>query len=146
MQVVYTTSTSAEFLENFQPNSHFKFNWQQILDENQHSIVIIAYYKDQLVGIANFERISSDRYNFVYNIEVVAAAQHHHVGARLLALVMQDSFAHGFDGFVKLLTKTSGVEKFYQQLGGEFFGQQVIFDEYASTQVIEKYLSKYWRL
>lgn len=64
----------------------------------------------------------------------------------MVAIVMMDSFLQGFDGYVNLTSKTNGVEHFYQQLGAEEFGQNMIFDQLHSQIVIDRFPPKGGRI
>ncbi|WP_054656094.1 hypothetical protein [Lentilactobacillus kisonensis] len=63
-------------------------------------------------------------------------------GGMLLAIVMIDSFDRKFaDGFVDLISKTTGVQQFYQHLGARLISSShLYFDNEASQKVIDQYL------
>lgn len=100
-----------------------------------------VFENGQLVGLVAFSRNYKELYNKVKLIEVSEFARGKGYGAKLVALVMWDSFNQpGFEGFVSLTTKTNGVEKFYVHLGAEIYGRKAIFLSGVSRYVVKKYL------
>lgn len=124
-------------------NAGFLFDWNSIARVAPKGILLGYYQLGELVGLVMFERRGKGFLcNEVIDLEVKRHAQGHHVGAKLLAQVMFDSFEQRFDGYVHLKTKTNGVEKFYIHLGGEYRYRSVLFDTNASMTVVRKYLPK----
>lgn len=117
----------------------FKFDWSHLSDKE---ILIGLFSNERLVGLVSFFR--KENYNNISNIEVIRESRHKGVGGKLLAIVMLDSFHQASsDGYVDLISKTNGVEKFYMHLGAtKITHQHLFFDSIASQHVIDKYLSE----
>lgn len=133
--------SDVEILENkklIQSGFSSGFNWRRLVETE---IVVGIFENDQLVGLVAFSRNYKELYNKVKLLEVSDFARGQGYGAKLVAVVMWDSFNQpGFEGFVSLTTKTNGVEKFYAHLGAEIFGKKAIFLSNTSRYVIKKYL------
>ncbi|MDR3240857.1 MAG: GNAT family N-acetyltransferase [Lactobacillaceae bacterium] len=119
------------------PQEGFIFDWELAVDAN---IVVGLLVDDEIVGIIAFQRITEHFYNLVALVEVREPKKGQGYGAKLLAMVMTDSFEQGFEGYIKLKTKTNGVQYFYSYLGATLFGQLTIFNAKTSYKVINKYL------
>ncbi|MCX2456174.1 GNAT family N-acetyltransferase [Lacticaseibacillus nasuensis] len=116
------------------------FDWTAPLAS---AIVVGELIGRRLVGLIAFERQPENLANHVNLLEVRQPARGLHHGARLLAIVAQDAFRQpGFDGYVYLTTKTTGVQRYYESLGASRVHQQIIFAPPASRQLILTYLPK----
>lgn len=124
-----------------QQQQHFQFQWGNIMAPAQR--LTYGYFRQKtLLGLITFERHTIDQFNKVYNLEVQPDWQRQGIGATLLAQVMLDAFAHDFDGYVWLKTKTNGVEQFYLHLGAwRFQFDTMIFETAVSRQVVQQYLN-----
>lgn len=133
--------SDVEILENknlIQIGFSSGFNWRRMVETQ---IVVGVFENDQLVGLVAFKRDYKELYNEIRLLEVSNFARGKGYGAKLVAMVMWDSFNQSnFDGFVSLTTKTNGTEKFYAHLGAEIYGKNVIFPSDASRNVVKKYL------
>lgn len=141
MEMTYQRVTQAEFLAKYWPEINFQFNWANLLQMYPNGQLFIALLETRLVGVILFERIFSNEFDRIHNVEVASQMRQRHIGAHLIAQVAQDSFDHAFAGFVQLTTKTNGTEKFYARLGGIVDHQNVIFYPDASMALIKRYLS-----
>lgn len=139
MEINYTKVSAIRALATGYHQKDFIFDWQTIVTREPDALFVLAKQHDRIVGLINFKRITNDSFNRVYDLEVTKSARGQHIGIKLLALVMQDSFEQGFDGYVNLITKTNGVEKFYQHLGGIRFGQYINFNSITSSTIIDRY-------
>lgn len=133
----YMQIVDASFLSDV-GNLGFNFEWHKLLCENK--IVVGLYIDAKLVGLVSFSRETRSYFNQVALLEVSAKNRGNGYGGKLIALVSIDSFQHGFEGYVQLISKTNGVEKFYDYLGATRYGQNVIIDTKISQQIINKYL------
>jgi len=119
------------------PQEGFIFDWESELLDN---FVIGLLIDGDIVGLISFHRIKEDLYDHVLLIEILEAKKGHGYRAKLLAVVMADSFEQGFEGYIKLKTKTNGVQYFYSYLGATMYGQLTIFNAKTSNKIINKYL------
>lgn len=138
-------SNNAKWIEEYNPftiSNEFVFDWK-------HQIEVvgtktIGYFNNgTVVGMVNFTRKKSSLFNEVNDLEGVDNFQGLGIGRLLLATVMLDSFGEGFEGFVALTTKTTGVQDFYLQVGGTFVAsRRIVFSEDVSRELIRKHLNR----
>lgn len=125
-----------KYLPHGVSGSQWVFRWENL---EPTVIVLGLYINHQLVGLVSF--IRQPGFNMIVNLEVLAEQQGQGYGAKLLAIVMIDSFNQpDNEGYVSLTTKTTDVQHLYTHLGGEIHYRKVTFHTWTSQRIIQKYL------
>lgn len=115
------------------------FDWAE---EVRQERIVIGFFEDGAVlGLVSFKPNYQDLANEVFLLEVHPDYRRRKIGTLLLATVMDDAFRRvGFEGTVYLKTKTNGVQKFYEKLGGILFRRTVVFEKMVSLKIVNVYL------
>ena len=117
----------------------FEFNWK--MTSSDESVIYAAIVQDHIAGLVEFERLTSQLYNFMYLIEVTPDFRGTSIAGELLAFIGKDSLENGFDGFVVFESKSLLYEYYIDKYGAKpLRGRRLYFDEDATKRLIRIYL------
>ncbi|MDR1213324.1 MAG: GNAT family N-acetyltransferase [Propionibacteriaceae bacterium] len=117
----------------------FEFDWTA--RSNDQTITVARIENGEIAGLAEFERLPHDLFDFLHLIEVAPEYRGTEVAGKLLAYVARDSFERDFDGFVVFEPKTLLYQYYIEKYGAKPLpGRRLHFDSLASQVLIERYL------
>ncbi|MCL1950487.1 MAG: hypothetical protein FWF59_12215 [Turicibacter sp.] len=117
----------------------FEFDWS--VHTYPQTKIFSAQVQGEIAGLIEFERMSSELYNFMYLIEVSKKFRGTTVAGELLAFIAMDSFQNGFDGFVVFESKTVTYKYYIEKYGAKPLpGRRLHFDSQAAAHLIKTYL------
>jgi hypothetical protein len=117
----------------------FEFKWD--MPDSSNTITVANVIDDCFVGLAEYERVPKDLYNYLHLREVIPEYRGTEVAGQLLAYVAWDSIVNSFEGFVAFEPKTLIYNYYITKYGAKpLVGRKLFFDTDASVNLIHQYL------